>query len=144
MKLTALLTLQDGVAEQGRPVKFTLRYTIAGKPMQRQVQAVMLPVPEPVMHEITTATKDTPSEFTLRLMKVALRDPGDLSQPLIADETDLQALRDGLVGPQYGWLGREYRLLIADEYPGTIPAHVLADLRDEADDFSKSAQDAPV
>jgi hypothetical protein len=143
MRLTQLLTLTDGVHEQGRPVKFTMRYKGPdGLPAQRPVQAVMLPVSEPEIAKITEAAAGNSLEFVLLSMRACLRDPKDLRAPLIETAEDLQALRDGLVGPQYRWLGEQYQELLRSEYPDIVTAPAVAELKKDADGFSSGVQAA--
>jgi hypothetical protein len=149
MRLRQLLTLEGGVAEQGRPITFTLRYLQNGQPMQRQVQAVMFPVGEPAIRRIgaesETADKglDQALEWTIRFLQASLRDPADLSKLLVEDEADMQALREGLVAVQYGWFGKEYQALMDSEYPDLVTKEDTERLRKEAEDFSSGRQDGP-
>ena len=51
-------------------------------------------------------------EYVIRLLEASLRDPADLSQPMLQGEQDLQLLRNGLVAPQYEWVLQAYKKLI--------------------------------
>lgn len=149
MRLTNLLKLPGGVHEQGRAVRFTLRYMDGKIPAQREVEAIMLPVSEVETHRAQVAARDAaaqdgaqlpePLEFVVQFMARALRDPGDLAAHLIEDPRDMQALRDGLVAPQYAQLTAEYRGMMASEY-GDPTAADEADLKREAADFFGGAQ----
>lgn len=149
MRLQQLLTLEGGVHEQGRRLTFTLRTTgPGGVPMQRKVDAVMLPVSEPALKRIgerskTAAELDPELEYIVLLLQASLRDPGDMSKLLIEDETDLRLLREGLTGLQYPWLGKQYQLMLAGEYPDLVSAELLEEMKQEAEDFSKGPQGEP-
>ena len=154
MRLAHLLTQPGGVSEQGRYVTLRLRHAgPGGVPQVRDVVAVMLPVSEVEAAQIqrlaeeTAAKPDAPlpggSEYVIRLLQASLRDPGDLSKRYVEDETDLRALRAGLIGPQYKRLLDEYRELIATEYPDVVTEEDVRDLENEARDFSSSGQPSP-
>lgn len=149
MRLANLLKQPGGVSEQGREVTITLRHPgPAGVPTVRELATVMLPISEVELRQAerlaaeTAARDDAPlsaaAEALIRLLQASLRDPGDLSKRLIEDETDLQALRNGLVGVQYQRLIDEYNALIAEEYPPVVSKEQEKKLEAEARDFSDS------
>lgn len=153
MRLVNLLKNAQGVPEQGREVTIRLRHRgPAGVPTATDVPAVMLPLSEV---EVATAERlaretvegESPplpagSEAVVRTLQACLRDPADLSKRLIEDERDLQALRDGLVGPQYQRLIDEYLALMATEYPEVVSEAAEKDMEAQARDFSPSDQPA--
>lgn len=160
MKLVNLLKMPGGVHEQGRPIKLTLRYLDGGAPATRQVPAVMLPVSEPDIYKVQRAAQATAAkegallpeslEYTVRFLQASLRDPGDLSARLIEDENDLQALRVGLVAPQFKSLLEDYKALMRNEYPepgddeeGGPTAEEEEALKQEAAGFTDGAPDSP-
>lgn len=153
MRLTNLLKLPGGIYEQGRPVRFDLRYLDGKIPSTRQVDAVMLPVSEVDIYRVKRAAQEAaaakdaplpePLEYIVRFLQASLRDPGDLGARLIEDETDLQALRTGLAGPQYSRLTAEYQQLIETEYPEQVDGKNEEELRREAEGFSDGAPDSP-
>lgn len=147
MRLSNLLHLPGGVHEQGRAITFTLRYSEAGVPMQRKVHALMMPVAEPDIRKIEIASKtaetlDADREYLVRFLQASLRDPADPAALLVEDNADLEALRQGLVGIQYGWFGAQYKLLMAEQYPDLVSAEEIAALKAEAADFSAGPQGA--
>ena len=153
MRLASMLNQPGGISEQGRRVVLRLRYTGKGsEPQVRDVAAVMLPISEVDYRSLeqlateTAAKPDAPlsagNELVVRLLQACLRDPGDLSKRLIEDETDLRALRHGLVSPQYAKLIEEYKALIATEYPDVVTQEDADGLEREARDFSGSDQPA--
>lgn len=160
MRLINLLTQPGGVPEQGREVKFSLRYTSGRVPSTREVTAYMLPLSDRDWAEVERLTADAltegqtadgdpipprsnlprGAEYVIQFLRLCLRDPGDLGARLCDDERDVQALRDGLVGPQHPWFVAEYRKLMASEYPGLVTEKDAAELHKEAADFSAGAQ----
>lgn len=154
MRLTNMLKQPGGVSEQGHELELRLRYRGAqGVPCTRTVSMVLLPVSEAGVLAAQRAAQEAASkpdarlpeggEFVLRLLQQSARDPGDLSKPLIEDARDLQALADGLVGPQYSWIASEYRKLIATEYPDLVTKSEADALEEEARAFSDGDQPAP-
>lgn len=153
MRLVNLLKLPGGVHEQGRRIKFTLRYLDGQIPAQRSVEAVMLPVSEVDIHRIQRAARDAAAkegaalpeslEYTVRFLQASLRDAGDMSARLIEDENDLQALRVGLAAPQFTSIIAEYTKLMATEYPPAPTQEDEEELEREAADFSGGAQSEP-
>ena len=153
MRLTQLLELAGGVVEQGRAVTIKLRYRGPGNvPHVRDLHAVMFPVSEVEGKRIEAAAKlaaaepNAPlpegAEYVVLLMQASLRDPDDLSQPLLQTPGDLQALRAGLVAVQYDRLLEEYRALIDQEYPAVVTKRHEEELEKEARGFSLSDQPA--
>lgn len=153
MRLTNLLSQPGGVHEQGREVTLRLRYRgSGGLPHQREVVGQMLPISEVEAVQIERAARQVVEsdkaqlgfgeEYLIQLLRVSLRDPGDLSQPLIDDERDLQALRDGLVALQYPQIMEEYKALIRSEYPEVVTDGDEKKLEKDARDFSASDQPA--
>jgi hypothetical protein len=153
MRLVNLLKLPGGVHEQGRRIKFPLRYLEGRVPATREVEAVMLPLSEVDIHRVTQAAKAAAAEkdaslpesleYVCRFLQASLRDPGDMSTRLIEDENDLQALRGGLVGRQYVDLPREYEELLATEYPAAPTDEDEEALRTEAGGFSVEPPSVP-
>lgn len=162
MRLANMLLLPGGIPEQGRAVTLRLRYRgPGGVPSVRDVEAVMLPISEVEELQVRRAAQlavaaapkaagEAPpppalpegGEYTVRFLQACLRDQGDLSKRLVEDETDLRALRDGLVGPQYERLLGEYKKLIDQEYPPVVTKADADALEAQARDFSASDQPA--
>lgn len=145
MRLSNLLHLPGGVHEQGRQITFTLRYTDGGQPHQRKVHALMMPISEMDLRKVEQASQtaealDPAREYLVRFLQATLRDPADPAAPLVEDNADLEALRVGLVGLQYGWFGVQYRLMMADQYPDLISQAEVDKLKAEAADFSAGPQ----
>lgn len=154
MRLINLLKNTQGVPEQGRTVTIRLRHRgPAGVPTVSEVQAIMLPLSEVEVAIAAKLAQETAegenpplppgSEAVIRTLQACLRDPSDMSKRLIEDETDLRALRDGLVGVQYQRLLDEYLALIATEYPPVVTKDDEKAMEREARDFSDSGQPSP-
>ncbi len=153
MRLHNLLAQPGGVAEQGREITLRLRVRgPGGVPTQRDLTVVLLPLSEVQMRRAAELARETAaqpgalpegSELVIRVLQQSLRDPGDLGRPLVEDERDLAALRDGLVGVQYERLLQEYRALIDSEYPEHVSAADERDLAQQARDFLRGAQPSP-
>ncbi len=162
MRLINLLTQPGGVSEQGKEITFSLRYLAGRVPSTREVTAYMLPLSERDWADVARLTDEAlvpevkdgetlppasnlsrDTEFVIQFLRVCLRDPGDLSARLVEDPRDVQALRDGLVGPQYPQFGKQYRALMASEYKDLVPAADADKLHTEARDFSSSGRSAP-
>jgi len=157
MRLHAMLTLPGGVPEQGRPIPLRLRYRgPGGVPHTREVAALMLPISD--VEELAARRaaqaptldadgKPVPSqlseggEYVVQFLARCLRDPGNPAEHLCTQPADLQALRDGLVGPQYRALLLEYRSMMQTEYPEVVTQGDVEDMEAQARDFS--AGDAP-
>lgn len=163
MRLINLLTQPGGVSEQGKEITFSLRYTSGRVPSTREVTAYMLPLSERDWADVARLTDEalapTPgqdgatlpptsnlsrdTEFVIQFLRICLRDPGDLSARLVEDPRDVQALRDGLVGPQYPWFGKQYRALMANEYKDLVTVADADELHAESRDFSAPGRSAP-
>lgn len=157
MRLHSMLTLPGGVPEQGRPISLRLRYRgPGGVPHTREVSAFMLPVSEPEELAARRAAQAQPAvapggepvapqlpeglEYVVQFLSRSLRDPGNPAEHLCSDPRDLQALRDGLVGPQYTALLRAYRSMMADEYPEVVTEDDVEDMTKQARDFSRGGE----
>lgn len=157
MRLINLLKQPGGIHEQGREVRFPLRYLDGKTPATREITAVLLPLSDKdwvAVEQQTVASLEVPDadgaqprsrlprdvEFSVQFLRMALRDPGDLGARLIDEERDVEALRDGLIGVQHQWFAEEYRQLLATEYPSLIKQKDVADLHQEAAGFSQGGQ----
>lgn len=154
MRLANMLKQPGGVSEQGREVVLRLRHAgPAGVPTVRDLTAVMLPLSEVEREAAERLARETAakpdavlpeaSEAVIRVLQASLRDQGDMTKLLIEDETDLQALRTGLVGVQYQRLLDEYKALIETEYPLVVSPKDEAAMEREARDFSSGDQPPP-
>ena len=153
MRLKNLLEMPGGVYQQGRAVKLRVLYADrSGVPMVRDLDAVMMPVSEKGRAAATEAASKAVAageglpqgaEEVLQLMRASLRDPADLARGLIEDETDLRALRSGLIGAQYDRLLDEYQRLISDEYPENPTPEEERRMEEEARGFSRGDQPGP-
>ena len=159
MRLHSMLTLPGGVPEQGRPIALRLRYRgPGGVPHTREVAAIMLPISDveelAARRAAQAPTLDADGkpeqpqlseggEYVVQFLARCLRDPGNPAEHLCSDPRDLQALRDGLVGPQYRALLLEYRSMMQTEYPEVVTEGDVADMEGQARDFSASDQPSP-
>lgn len=151
MRLHNLLTQPGGIALEGRPVTLRLMYKGPdGTPHTKELAAQMLPLSQVEIERAKAAAQKAEGrelvevdEYAIRILQASLRDPADLSRLLIEDETDLRALRMGLVPLQYPALLDEYRQLIESEYPELVTKKDVAEMEGEARDFSKGGQPAP-
>lgn len=153
MRLTAFLKLSGGIPEQGRPIRFRLRYLGPDNvPYLKDVSGQLLPLSEAELAATQRAAAQycaTPAaslpvgeEELVRLLQVSLRDLDDPRIHLVEDETDLAALRAGLVAPQYDQLLAEYKALIDQQYPANPTDDDAAEAEADARDFSRGDQPA--
>ena len=153
MRLKNLLEMPGGVHEQGAEHSLRVLYSARdGVPMVRDVVAVIMPVSEKGMTAAREAAAKAVAagaglpqgiEEVLQLMRVSLRDPGDLAKPLLDDETDMRLLRDGLIGSQYDQFLAAYQALIVTEYADNPTPEEERQLEAEARDFSGGGQPGP-
>ena len=162
MRLHAMLNLPGGNPQQGREISFKLRYRgPGGVPYVREVAALMLPLSDveelAARRAAQAVAQGTPGqdgaepvppqlseggEYVVQFLARCLRDPGNPAELLCSEPRDMQALRDGLVGPQYRALLEEYRDMMLTEYPDPVTKADVADMEAEARDFSGGDQPA--
>lgn len=146
-----MLEQPGGEVEEGREVRFRLRYRAKDKrPQTREVCAVMLPLSELEQQQAQEAAQKAEgrvlpegAEYVIQLLALSLRDPANPAERLCVEARELQLLRDGLVAVQYEQLLDEYKALIKNEYPGVVTEEDAAALEQQARDFSKGGQPGP-
>lgn len=153
MRLKNLLEQPGGVSEQGAEITIRVLHTGGnGVLMVRDVAAVLMPVSEKgraaaeeAARAAVVAKEGLPQgcEEVLQLMRLSLRDPGDLSKLLLEDETDLRIMRAGLIGAQYDQFLDAYQKLIDTEYPDNPTPEQERQLEGEARNFSGGDRPGP-
>lgn len=151
MKLRALLEQPGGEIEEGREVRFRLRYRGPRdkRPRFREVTALLLPLSEVEQLQAQEAAQKTEGrqltegqEYVIQLLGLALRNPDNPAERF-CEPRDLQLLRDGLAAPQYKVLLDAYAQLIRNEYPDPVTPEHTKELEEQARDFSIGGQPGP-